>query len=63
MKDLEKVTDYCNLYINPTLLDALAELVKVKPIEPILYLAEWLLSHDPFQPYFTQNIDLKKKEK
>ena len=63
MKDLDRVTDYCNLYVNPTLLDGLAELVRVKPIEPILYLAGWLLSHDPFQPHFTQNADSIKREK
>lgn len=52
----EKVWDYCNLYVNTTLLDGLTELVRVKPIEPILFLAEWLLLNNPFQPRYPNEI-------
>ncbi|GJQ68928.1 hypothetical protein Trydic_g6115 [Trypoxylus dichotomus] len=54
----EKVNDYCGLYINPTLLDGLTALVKTKPIDPIMYLAEWLLRNNPFQPRFSKDINL-----
>ncbi|EEZ98594.1 nucleoside diphosphate kinase homolog 5 [Tribolium castaneum] len=48
--DQYKVEDYCNLYINPTLLKGLVELVRKKPVDPIIFLAEWLLMNNPFQP-------------
>lgn len=51
-----KVVDYCSLYINPTLLNGLTDLVKMKPVDPVLYLAEWLLMNNPFQPRFPPDI-------
>ncbi|RZC31887.1 nucleoside diphosphate kinase -like 5 [Asbolus verrucosus] len=48
--DQLKVEDYCNLYINPTLLNGLVELCRKKPVDPIVFLAEWLLVNNPFQP-------------
>lgn len=55
-----KVTDYCSLYISPTLLNGLTQLVKIKPVDPVLYLAEWLLKNNPFQPRFPPEIAVLK---
>lgn len=51
-----KVCDYCSLYLNPTLLNGLTHLVKTKPVDPVLFLAEWLLMNNPFQPRFPADI-------
>lgn len=51
-----KVCDYCNLYINPTLLNGLTHVVKMKPVDPVMFLAEWLLLNNPFQPQFPADI-------
>lgn len=56
VQEVEKVTDYCGQYVNPTLLAGLTELVRVKPVDPILYLAEWLLLNNPFQPRFPDDV-------
>lgn len=56
----EKVYDYCSLCINPTLLDGLTEVVRIKPIDPIICLAEWLLLNNPFQPRFPKDVALTK---
>jgi hypothetical protein len=50
ISELYKVEDYCNLYVNPTLLNGLVQLVRKKPADPIIFLAEWLLLNNPFQP-------------
>jgi hypothetical protein len=50
ISELYKVEDYCNLYVNPTLLNGLVQLVRKKPADPIIFLAEWLLINNPFQP-------------
>uniref|UniRef100_UPI00398E7555 nucleoside diphosphate kinase homolog 5-like n=1 Tax=Pristiophorus japonicus TaxID=55135 RepID=UPI00398E7555 len=39
--------DYLSKYVNPTLLRGLTELCKQKPAEPIIWLAQWLLDHNP----------------
>ncbi|KAI4457723.1 nucleoside diphosphate kinase [Holotrichia oblita] len=56
--EFEKVQDYCNLYVNPTLLNGLTALVKAKPADPVMYLAEWLLRNNPYQPQFSKDINL-----
>ncbi|KAJ8939158.1 hypothetical protein NQ314_011208 [Rhamnusium bicolor] len=56
--DEDKVTDYIGLNIRPTLLDGLTQLVKVKPLDPILFLAEWLLLNNPYQPSFPERVAL-----
>ncbi|KAK5649662.1 hypothetical protein RI129_000691 [Pyrocoelia pectoralis] len=56
LSDEANVADYCNLYINPTLLKGLVETIRVKPADPICYLAEWLLKNNPFQPQFSEAI-------
>ncbi|XP_063217470.1 nucleoside diphosphate kinase homolog 5-like isoform X2 [Bacillus rossius redtenbacheri] len=36
--------------VNPTLLEGLAELCKVKPVDPVVWLADWLLLNNPNKP-------------
>ncbi|XP_017780693.1 PREDICTED: nucleoside diphosphate kinase homolog 5-like, partial [Nicrophorus vespilloides] len=54
--ELQKVTDYCDIYVNPTLINGLTEVVKNKPIDPVLFLADWLLMNNPFQPRLPYSI-------
>lgn len=56
MCDEEKVDDYITTFINPTLLNALTELVKVKPQDPIMFLGQCLLLHNPYQPKLPPKI-------
>ncbi|XP_022905236.1 nucleoside diphosphate kinase homolog 5-like [Onthophagus taurus] len=58
LEELVKVTDFCSMYVNPTLLDGLVQLVKHKPVDPILFLADWLLLNNPYQPKFDKDIGL-----
>lgn len=46
----ETVTDYLAESVNPTLLEGLAQLCKVKPVEPVVWLADWLLMNNPNKP-------------
>ncbi|KAK9880853.1 hypothetical protein WA026_013178 [Henosepilachna vigintioctopunctata] len=48
-----EVQDYCDNYINPTLLKGLYMVAQEKPEDPILYLAEWVLRNNPNTPSFT----------
>lgn len=56
LRKVPEVTDFLTQYVNSTLLDGLTELCKKKPIEPILYLAEWLLLNNPYQPKMDPEI-------
>ncbi|KAM4675033.1 nucleoside diphosphate kinase homolog 5 [Discoglossus pictus] len=42
--------DYLNLFVTPTLLAGLTELCKQKPADPYIWLADWLLKHNPNKP-------------
>ncbi|XP_065670458.1 nucleoside diphosphate kinase homolog 5 isoform X2 [Hydra vulgaris] len=42
--------DYLRKYVNPTLLKGLIQLCKRKPIEPIIWLSDWLASNNPYRP-------------
>jgi len=44
------VTDYLAQSVNPTLLEGLAQLCKVKPTDPVVWLADWLLMNNPNKP-------------
>ncbi|XP_045464520.1 uncharacterized protein LOC123673842 isoform X2 [Harmonia axyridis] len=48
------VQDYCDEFIHPTLLKGLYQIVKQRPNDPIIFLAEWLLINNPFQPFYKQ---------
>ncbi|XP_018320118.1 nucleoside diphosphate kinase homolog 5-like [Agrilus planipennis] len=51
-----QVADFCNLYVNPVLINGLTELLKKKPADPIIWLGNWLLNNDPYQPRFPPEI-------
>ncbi|KAL3285194.1 hypothetical protein HHI36_019311 [Cryptolaemus montrouzieri] len=54
-----KVSDYCGKYVNPTLSKGLATVAKARPVDPVLFLAEWLLTHNPYQPWYNpQSINI-----
>lgn len=46
----EAVTDYLAESVNPTLLRGLTQLCKVKPVDPLVWLADWLLVNNPNKP-------------
>ncbi|XP_043924907.1 nucleoside diphosphate kinase homolog 5 [Protopterus annectens] len=46
----QAATDYLSIYVNPTLLSGLTALCKQKPADPIIFLADWLLEHNPNKP-------------
>ncbi|XP_050300698.1 nucleoside diphosphate kinase homolog 5-like [Anthonomus grandis grandis] len=54
--DPEKVRDYIKTYVHSTLLCGLADVVKKKPVDPIIHLAEWLLLNNPYQPNYPGRI-------
>lgn len=46
----EAVTDYLAESVKPTLLEGLEQLCKVKPVDPVVWLADWLLTNNPNKP-------------
>ncbi|KAK9882076.1 hypothetical protein WA026_018922 [Henosepilachna vigintioctopunctata] len=50
--DSFEVVDYCEKFIHPTLLKGLYALVKVRPSDPLMYLARWILINNPYQPHY-----------
>ncbi|XP_041069631.1 nucleoside diphosphate kinase homolog 5-like [Carcharodon carcharias] len=42
--------DYLSKFVNPTLLIGLTEMCKQKPAKPTIWLADWLLAHNPNSP-------------
>ncbi|XP_030753092.1 nucleoside diphosphate kinase homolog 5-like [Sitophilus oryzae] len=54
--DFQKVKDFVTVFLKPTLVSGLAEIVKTKPIDPVISLAEWLLLHNPYQPKLPEAI-------
>lgn len=44
------VKDYLAKTVNPTLLKGLTQLSKVKPSDPVGWLAEWLQNNNPYKP-------------
>lgn len=42
--------DYLSKAVNPTLLKGLTELCKMKPADPVIWLADWLLKNNPNKP-------------
>lgn len=42
--------DYLSRKVNPTLLKGLTELCKQKPMDPVIWLADWLLENNPNKP-------------
>nr|XP_023026473.1 nucleoside diphosphate kinase homolog 5-like [Leptinotarsa decemlineata] len=54
--DEAKVNDYLKNWVCPTLQEGLIQVVHMKPINPLLFLAEWLLLNNPYQPKFPERI-------
>ncbi|KAK2154406.1 hypothetical protein LSH36_269g05066 [Paralvinella palmiformis] len=46
----EAARDYLAKTVNPTLMKGLTELCKKKPEDPVIWLADWLLSNNPNKP-------------
>lgn len=46
----QQIVNYLETIIHPTLLDGLTELCKEKPMEPLIWLADWLLINNPNKP-------------
>ncbi|XP_072329684.1 nucleoside diphosphate kinase homolog 5-like [Scyliorhinus torazame] len=46
----QAAVDYLSKFVNPTLLIGLTEICKRKPADPIIWLADWLLEHNPNSP-------------
>ncbi|XP_011449580.1 nucleoside diphosphate kinase homolog 5-like [Crassostrea angulata] len=48
--------DYLAKSVNPCLLKGLTELCKQKPIDPVIWLADWLLENNPNKPKVRQMV-------
>ena len=46
----EQVREYASKNLQPTLVKALTELAKAKPEDPLVWLGDWLLTHNPNKP-------------
>ncbi|XP_074694350.1 nucleoside diphosphate kinase homolog 5 isoform X3 [Strix aluco] len=52
----QRARDYLNLYVKPTLLAGLTALCKEKPADPMIWLADWLIEHNPNKPRVQHEI-------
>ncbi|NWV03002.1 NDK5 kinase, partial [Ptilonorhynchus violaceus] len=52
----QRARDYLNLYVKPTLLAGLTALCKEKPTDPMIWLADWLIEHNPNKPKLQYRI-------
>ncbi|KAM3184562.1 hypothetical protein ACTXT7_008108 [Hymenolepis weldensis] len=50
IQSAETAKDYLNKTVLPTLLPGLTEVCKRKPLDPIMFLSDWLLRNNPNQP-------------
>ncbi|VUZ43131.1 unnamed protein product [Hymenolepis diminuta] len=50
IQSAETAKDYLNKTVLPTLLPGLTEVCKRKPLDPIVFLSDWLLRNNPNQP-------------
>ncbi|GAB1610119.1 nucleoside diphosphate kinase homolog 5-like [Argonauta hians] len=51
----ETAENYIKTHIAPTLLKGITEMSKVKPVEPIIWLADWLTENNPNKPRIKHN--------
>lgn len=51
--DEKNQTNYLQVKINPFLMDGIYELSKLRPEEPIIWLSNWLIQHNPYKPVTT----------
>ncbi|KAL9836650.1 nucleoside diphosphate kinase homolog 5 isoform 2-T4 [Geothlypis trichas] len=52
----QRARDYLNLYVKPTLLAGLTALCKERPADPMIWLADWLIEHNPNKPKLQYHI-------
>uniref|UniRef100_A0A8C3LIY8 Nucleoside diphosphate kinase homolog 5 n=1 Tax=Chrysolophus pictus TaxID=9089 RepID=A0A8C3LIY8_CHRPC len=52
----QRARDYLNLHVNPTLLAGLTALCKEKPADPMTWLADWLMEHNPNKPRLQHHV-------
>ncbi|KAM9740358.1 nucleoside diphosphate kinase homolog 5 [Menidia menidia] len=52
----EETEEYLNTCVNPVLVRGLTELCKKKPLEPRVWLADWLLRNNPNQPRICEGV-------
>ncbi|XP_058505145.1 nucleoside diphosphate kinase homolog 5-like [Solea solea] len=57
----EATEEYLNRYVNPTLLRGLTELCKHKPLNPCVWLADWLMQNSPNNPQICDGVPVKKQ--
>ncbi|KAM9849761.1 nucleoside diphosphate kinase homolog 5 [Aulostomus maculatus] len=55
--------EYLSRYINPTLLHGLTELCKNKPLNPCLWLADWLIKNNPNKPKILDGATVEEVER
>ncbi|XP_064243745.1 nucleoside diphosphate kinase homolog 5 isoform X2 [Passer domesticus] len=56
----QRARDYLNLYVKPTLLAGLTALCKEKPADPMIWLADWLIEHNPNKPKLQYRISQRQ---
>eukprot|EP00064_Thunnus_orientalis_P005759 superscaffoldBa00000578_g5773 len=58
----EATEEYLSRYVNPTLLHGLTELCKHKPLNPCIWLADWLIKHNPNMPQICEEAIVEEAE-
>ncbi|NXJ13133.1 NDK5 kinase, partial [Odontophorus gujanensis] len=58
----QRARDYLNLHVNPTLLAGLTALCKEKPADPMTWLADWLIEHNPNKPRLQHHVTEEHQE-
>ncbi|XP_071765820.1 nucleoside diphosphate kinase homolog 5 [Centroberyx gerrardi] len=58
----EAAKEYLSKYVNPTLLRGLTELCKQKPLNPCIWLANWLVTNNPNKPQIYDGAIVEEAE-
>ncbi|XP_053179784.1 nucleoside diphosphate kinase homolog 5 [Scomber japonicus] len=58
----EATEEYLSRCVNPTLLRGLTELCKHKPLNPCIWLADWLIKHNPNMPQIWEGTIVEEAE-
>lgn len=53
-----EVEDYLKEFVNPILVEGLTQVCRNKPLDPIVWLATWLLMNNPNKPKMTRDVTL-----
>ncbi|XP_029439376.1 nucleoside diphosphate kinase homolog 5 [Rhinatrema bivittatum] len=54
--------DFLAIFVIPTLLVGLTELCKLKPADPVTWLADWLIDHNPNKPKVMKNVIVEEPQ-